>query len=89
MSELDEIEDLLKKGEKEKAFEFCIFIILFVFTLSINLFEPITITITINRLILILTEVATPGMVLFSLDFTKIEIKSLKGGSSVSGLSWS
>ena len=51
-----------------------IFIILFVFALSINLFEPIT----INRLILILTGVATLGMVLFSLDFTKIEIKSLK-----------
>ena len=57
-----------------KIFFLRIFIILFVFALSINLFEPIT----INRLILILTGVATLGMVLFSLDFTKIEIKSLK-----------
>ncbi len=57
-----------------KIFLLRIFIIFFVFALSINLFEPIT----INRWILILTGVATLGMVLFSLDFTKIEIKSLK-----------
>ena len=57
-----------------KIFLLRIFVILFVFALSINLFEPIT----INRLILILTGVATLGIVLFSLDFTKIEIKSLK-----------
>ena len=57
-----------------KIFFLRIFIIFFIFALSINLFEPIT----INRLILILTGVATLGMVLFSLDFTKIEIKSLK-----------
>jgi tetratricopeptide (TPR) repeat protein len=57
-----------------KIFLLRIFIILFVFSLSINLFEPIT----INRWILILTGVATLGIVLFSLDFTKIEIKSLK-----------
>jgi len=57
-----------------KIFLLRIFIIPFVFALSINLFGPLT----INRLILILTGVATLGMVLFSLDFTKIEIKSLK-----------
>ena len=57
-----------------KIFLLRIFIIFFVFALSINLFEPIT----INRLILILFGVATLGMVLFSLDFTKVEIKSLK-----------
>jgi len=57
-----------------KIFLLRIFIIFFVFALSINLFDPIT----INRLILILTGVAALGMVLFSLDFTKIEIKSLK-----------
>ena len=57
-----------------KIFLLRIFIVLFVFALSINLFEPIT----INRWILILTGVAALGMVLFSLDFTKIEIKSLK-----------
>jgi tetratricopeptide (TPR) repeat protein len=56
-----------------KIFLLRIFIIFFVFALSINLFEPVT----INRLILILTGVATLGIVLFSLDFTKIEIKSL------------
>ena len=58
-----------------------IFIISFVFTLSlfalsINLFE-------LSKdnwlgIILILTGVATLGIVLFSSDFTKIEIKSLK-----------
>lgn len=49
-------------------------IILFVYVLSIVLFESVT----INRLILILTGVITLAVVLFSLDFTKIWIKSLK-----------
>ncbi|MGB2728304.1 MAG: tetratricopeptide repeat protein [Halobacteriota archaeon] len=57
-----------------KIFLLRIFIIFFVIALSINLFDPIT----FNRWILILTGVATLSMVLFSLDFTKIEIKSLK-----------
>ena len=57
-----------------KIFIIRIFSILFVFSLSINLFESIT----TNRWILILTGVATLGMLLFSLDFTKIEMKSLK-----------
>ena len=47
---------------------------MFVFALSIHLSGSITI---INRTILILIGVAILGMVLFSLDFTKIEIKSL------------
>ena len=38
-----------------------------------NLFEPIT----HSRLILILTGVVIVGIVLFSIDFTKIMIKSL------------
>ena len=41
---------------------------------SIVLFESVT----INRLILIVTGVVTLGIVLFSSDFTKIWIKSLK-----------
>ena len=59
-----------------KIFLFRIFIIFFVFISSINLFESIT----INRWIQILAGVATLGLILFSIDFRKIEIKSLSLG---------